>query len=116
MRLVAKARLPLDQVEDAHILAFRPSGGGQESLAVIVGAPVVEGRTPVMIHRHDLGADLAENLGPGPGPIRRGLGHLATLGGGVFLILPVEGSRSSLAAIDSILRHLGISRARWMHP
>ncbi|HXG81906.1 MAG TPA: GTP cyclohydrolase II, partial [Sphingomicrobium sp.] len=49
VKLVARARLPLDGLEDAQILAFRDLGTGEEHVALLVGA---FGGAPPLVRLH----------------------------------------------------------------
>src|SRR5262249_44764703 len=47
---VAEARVPLADAEDARLIAFRPSDGGVEHLAIVIGRP--DPAVPVLVRLH----------------------------------------------------------------
>src|SRR2546429_547191 len=50
LRRVAEARVPLADAEDTQIIAFRPSDGGIEHLAIVIGSP--DPALPVLTRLH----------------------------------------------------------------
>ena len=95
--LVARARLPLDDLPDSQIVAFRASDDGQEHVALIVGA--FGGRPPlVRLHSECLTGDVFGSLKCDCGPqLRQALQLLGREGGGVLLYLRQEGRGIGLA-------------------
>ncbi len=92
LRVVAEARVPLAEVEDARLVAFRPSAGTPEHLAIIVGAP--DPRRPVLARLHSacLTGDLLGSLRCDCGDQLRGaIRFMSQAGGGVLLYLAQEG-------------------------
>ena len=91
VRLVARARLPLPNLPDTQIAAFRATDDGQEHVAVIVGA--FGGKPPlVRLHSECLTGDVFGSLKCDCGPqLRQALQLLAQDGGGILLYLRQEG-------------------------
>src|SRR6185437_12142127 len=80
LRQVAEARVPLADAEDTQIIAFRPSDGGIEHLAIVIGSPDPAG--PVLTRLH------SECF---TGQLRGAIVEIARAGGGVLLYLAQEG-------------------------
>lgn len=95
--LVARARLPLDDMPDTQVAAFRASDDGQEHVALIVGA--FGGMPPlVRLHSECLTGDVFGSLKCDCGPqLRQALRLIAGAGGGVLLYLRQEGRGIGLA-------------------
>jgi GTP cyclohydrolase II len=89
---VAEARVPLADVENARLIAFRPRDGGLEHLAILIGSP--DPATPVLVRLHsecftgDLLASLRCDCGD---QLRGGIAAIARAEGGVLLYLAQEG-------------------------
>jgi len=100
LKLVTRARLPLDGAPDSEVVAFRPLEGGPEHLALIIG-PVFAGNRaadapapPVLTRLHSacLTGDVLGSLKCDCGPQLRGaVAAIADSGGGVLLYLQQEG-------------------------
>jgi len=93
---VAEARVPLEDVPEARIIAFRAADGGIEHLAILVGDPVgfsERGGTPLArIHSECFTGDLLGSLRCDCGPQLRGaLLKMAEDGHGVLVYLAQEG-------------------------
>ena len=93
---VAEARVPLEDVPEARIVAFRAADGGIEHLAILVGNPeaaIADGRAPLArIHSECFTGDLLGSLRCDCGPQLRGaLKKMAGYGDGVLLYLAQEG-------------------------
>jgi len=89
---VAQAVVPLEDVERTRIVAFRPSDGGPEHLAIIIGDP--EPGKPVLarLHSECFTGDLLGSLRCDCGPQLRGaIREIAQAGNGVLLYLAQEG-------------------------
>jgi GTP cyclohydrolase II len=89
---VSDARVPLHGAEDCRIVAFRPSDGGPEHLAIIVGRP--EAGAPVLARLHSscVTGDLLGSLRCDCGDQLRGaIAEIAKAGSGVLLYLMQEG-------------------------
>ncbi len=89
---VAEARVPLADAEDARLIAFRPSDGGVEHLAIVIGRP--DASTPILVRLHsecftgDLLASLRCDCGD---QLRGAIAAISAAGGGVLLYLAQEG-------------------------
>ena len=94
--LIARARLPLEDMPDTQIVAFR-SPDGEEHVALLVGA--FGGRPPlVRLHSECLTGDVFGSLKCDCGPqLRAALKLIAEAGGGVLLYLRQEGRGIGLA-------------------
>ncbi len=89
--IVARAKLPLDDMPPTQIVAFRASDDGQEHVALVVGA--FGGKPPlVRLHSECLTGDVFGSLKCDCGPqLREALRHHRQSGGGVLLYLRQEG-------------------------
>jgi GTP cyclohydrolase II len=94
--LVARARLPLEDMPETQILAFR-SPDGEEHVALVIGA--FGGKPPlVRLHSECLTGDVFGSLKCDCGPqLREALRLIAAAGGGVLLYLRQEGRGIGLA-------------------
>jgi len=94
--LIARARLPLEDMPDTQIIAFR-SPDGEEHVALLIGA--FGGRPPlVRLHSECLTGDVFGSLKCDCGPqLREALRLIAAAGGGVLLYLRQEGRGIGLA-------------------
>ncbi len=93
---VAEARVPLEDVPEARIVAFRAADGGIEHLAILVGEPealAAGGGAPLArAHSECFTGDLLGSLRCDCGPQLRGaLKKMAEEGSGVLLYLAQEG-------------------------
>jgi GTP cyclohydrolase II len=93
---VAEARVPLEDVPEARIVAFRAADGGIEHLAILVGEPerfAAEGGAPLArAHSECFTGDLLGSLRCDCGPQLRGaLKKMAEDGHGALLYLAQEG-------------------------
>jgi GTP cyclohydrolase II len=89
---VSEARVPLADAENTRIIAFRPSDGGIEHLAILIGDPDPE--TPVLLRLHSecFTGDLLGSLRCDCGDQLRGaIAEIARGGSGVLLYLAQEG-------------------------
>jgi GTP cyclohydrolase II len=89
---VAQAHVPLEGAENARILAWRPSDGGKEHLAIVVGE--IDPTEPVLIRLHSecFTGDLLGSLRCDCGvQLRGGIAEIARQGSGVLLYLAQEG-------------------------
>ncbi len=92
LRPVSEARVPLGEAEDATVIAFRPSDGGSEHLAIIIGGPRPERPPLVRLHSECFTGDLLGSLRCDCGDQLRGaIAAMAGEGGGVLLYLAQEG-------------------------
>jgi GTP cyclohydrolase II len=89
---VAEARVPLADAGNARIIAFRPSDGGIEHLAILIGDPAPEGAVLTRLHSECFTGDLLGSLRCDCGDQLRGaIAEIARTGGGVLLYLAQEG-------------------------
>ena len=89
---VTSARVPLAGSEIAEVIAFRPSDGGTEHLAVVVGEPPRSSAVLIRLHSECFTGDLLESLRCDCGTqLRAAVDALAKEGGGVLLYLAQEG-------------------------
>ncbi|HVI05377.1 MAG TPA: GTP cyclohydrolase II RibA, partial [Sphingomicrobium sp.] len=91
VEIVARAKLPLENLPPTQIVAFRASDDGQEHVALIVGA--FAGKPPlVRLHSECLTGDVFGSLKCDCGPqLREALRIIGETGGGVLLYLRQEG-------------------------
>ncbi|MFZ5783270.1 MAG: GTP cyclohydrolase II [Pseudomonadota bacterium] len=92
LQQVAQAHVPLEGAENARILAWRPSDGGKEHLAIVVGE--IDPTEPVLIRLHSecFTGDLLGSLRCDCGVQLRGaIAEIARRGSGVLLYLAQEG-------------------------
>lgn len=88
----ASARVPLIDAEDCELIAFRPTDGGLEHVAIRIGDP--DPTEPVLIRLHSscLTGDLLGSLRCDCGDQLRGaIRAIAEAGGGVLVYLAQEG-------------------------
>ena len=89
---VSEARVPLAGAENTRIISFRPSDGGLEHLAVLIGEP--DPATPVLtrLHSECFTGDLLGSLRCDCGDQLRGaIAEIGRVGSGVLLYLAQEG-------------------------
>ena len=97
VEIVARAKLPLEDMPPTQIVAFRASDDGQEHVALVVGA--FGGRPPlVRLHSECLTGDVFGSLKCDCGPqLKEALHIIGASGGGVLLYLRQEGRGIGLA-------------------
>jgi GTP cyclohydrolase II len=97
LEIVARAKLPLDDMPPTQIVAFRASDDGQEHVALVVGA--FAGKPPlVRLHSECLTGDVFGSLKCDCGPqLKEALRIIGAAGGGVLLYLRQEGRGIGLA-------------------
>ena len=97
VEIVARAKLPLEDMPPTQIVAFRASDDGQEHVALVVGA--FAGKPPlVRLHSECLTGDVFGSLKCDCGPqLREALHIIGASGGGVLLYLRQEGRGIGLA-------------------
>lgn len=89
---VSEARVPLENAENARVLAFRPRDGGIEHLAIIVGDINPDEPVLVRLHSECFTGDLVGSLRCDCGNQLRGaIREMALNGSGVLLYLAQEG-------------------------
>lgn len=91
IEVVARAKLPLQDLPDTQIVAFRASDDGQDHVALLIGAP--GGKAPlVRLHSECLTGDVFGSLKCDCGPqLKEALRIIGEAGGGVLLYLRQEG-------------------------
>ena len=97
VEIIARAKLPLDDMPPTQIVAFRASDDGQEHVALVIGA--FGGRPPlVRLHSECLTGDVFGSLKCDCGPqLKEALNIIGSAGGGVLLYLRQEGRGIGLA-------------------
>ena len=95
--IVARAKLPLDDLPPSQMIAFRDSASGEEHVALVVGA--FGGKPPlVRLHSECLTGDVFGSLKCDCGPqLKEALRILGEEAGGVLLYLRQEGRGIGLA-------------------
>ena len=92
LRQVSQARVPLENAENARIVAFRPSDGGIEHLAIVIGEPDPDQPVLTRLHSECFTGDLLGSLRCDCGDQLRGaIAEIAQTGSGVLLYLAQEG-------------------------
>ena len=97
LEIVARAKLPLDDMPPTQIVAFRASDDGQEHVGLLIGA--FGGKPPlVRLHSECLTGDVFGSLKCDCGPqLKEALRIIGASGGGVLLYLRQEGRGIGLA-------------------
>lgn len=89
---VAEASVPLEDAERTRLVAFRPTDGGPEHLAIIIGDPAPGQPVLARLHSECFTGDLLGSLRCDCGPQLRGaIKEIATAGAGIVLYLAQEG-------------------------
>ena len=92
LSIVAAARVPLAAAEETRIVAFRPSDGGVEHLALVIGSPKADEPVLTRLHSECFTGDLLGSLRCDCGDQLRGaIQAIAEAGSGVLLYLAQEG-------------------------
>jgi len=92
LRIVSRARVPLDDIENASLVAFRPTDGGIEHFAIVVGDPDLAHPVLVRLHSECFTGDLLGSMRCDCGSqLRGGIQAMAKEGSGVLLYLAQEG-------------------------
>jgi GTP cyclohydrolase II len=92
LRMVAAARVPLEDAPDARVFAFRSEGAGLDHLAIVVGEPEKTEAPLVRIHSECFTGDLLGSLRCDCGQQLRGaIRRMSEEGSGVLLYLAQEG-------------------------
>ena len=92
LKIVTRARVPLEGAEKTELIAFRSADGGPEHYAILVDAP--SPRVPILarLHSECFTGDLLGSLKCDCGPQLRGaVDAISKNGGGVLLYLAQEG-------------------------
>ena len=95
--IVARAKLPIDDLPPSQMVAFRDPASGEEHVALVVGA--FGGQPPLIrLHSECLTGDVFGSLKCDCGPqLKEALRIIGTSGGGVLLYLRQEGRGIGLA-------------------
>ena len=89
---VGAARVPLELNEAVEIVAFRPSDGGREHLALVLGSPDTSKPVLTRLHSECFTGDLLGSLRCDCGDQLRGaISEITAQGGGIVLYLAQEG-------------------------
>jgi len=92
LKMVGDAHLPLAGAENARIVAFRPSDGGTEHLAIIIGEPARDRPVLTRLHSECFTGDLLGSLRCDCGDQLRGaIAEIGRQGHGLLLYLAQEG-------------------------
>ncbi|MCC9621178.1 GTP cyclohydrolase II [Thalassospira sp. MA62] len=93
LRQVSQAQVPLENAENATVIAFRPEDGGQEHLAIVIDEPAPDQPVLIRLHSECFTGDLIGSLRCDCGPQLRGaISEIAKSGqGGIILYLRQEG-------------------------
>jgi GTP cyclohydrolase II len=92
LRVVSEARVPLQDAENARIVAFRPADGGIEHLAIVIGDPDPEQPVLTRLHSECFTGDLIGSLRCDCGDQLRGaIAEIGEAGSGILLYLAQEG-------------------------
>lgn len=92
LRRVSEARVPLFDAEDTRIVAFRPSDGGPEQIAILIGDPENHPAPLARLHSECFTGDFLGSLRCDCGDQLRGaIRRMAQEGAGVLLYLAQEG-------------------------
>ena len=92
LEIVAQASVPLAGAEDTRIVAFRPSDGGVEHLAIVIGQPTPDRPVLTRLHSECFTGDLLGSLRCDCGDQLRGaIETIAEEGAGLLLYLAQEG-------------------------
>jgi GTP cyclohydrolase II len=92
LKLVSRARVPLEGAEQAELVSFRPADGGPEHYAIVIGSPATA--TPVLtrLHSECFTGDLLGSLKCDCGSQLRGaIEAISREGAGILLYLAQEG-------------------------
>ena len=92
LNIITSAKVPLEGAENATMIAFRPSDGGTEHFAIIIGDPPRDKPVLTRIHSECFTGDLLGSLKCDCGDQMRGaIKYIAEAGSGILLYLSQEG-------------------------
>jgi GTP cyclohydrolase II len=98
VNLISRARVPLLDAVDSEIVLFRQKNGFGEHLAIVIGGANAREVVPVRLHSACLTGDVLGSLRCDCGDqLKRAVGRMASVGGGVLLYLDQEGRGIGLA-------------------
>ena len=92
LKIVARARVPLEGAEKTELVSFRPEDGGPEHYAIVINAPPTAKPVLTRLHSECFTGDLLGSLKCDCGTQLRGaIETISKAGGGVLLYLAQEG-------------------------
>jgi GTP cyclohydrolase II len=92
LRIVTRARVPLEGAEQAELVAFRPGDGGPEHYAIVIGRPSTQSPVLARLHSECFTGDLLGSLKCDCGEQLRGaIKEISNAGSGILLYLAQEG-------------------------
>ena len=92
LRIVSQANVPLEDAENAKLIAFRPRDGGLEHFAIVVGEPDTSQPVLVRLHSECFTGDMLGSMRCDCGSQLRGaIAAISAQGSGVLLYLAQEG-------------------------
>ena len=92
LKLVTRARVPLQGAEQTELVAFRADDGAPENFAIVIGRPPTPGPVLTRLHSECFTGDLLGSLKCDCGQQLRGaVQAISKAGGGVLLYLAQEG-------------------------
>ncbi|MEI9990283.1 MAG: GTP cyclohydrolase II [Rhizomicrobium sp.] len=92
LKIVARARVPLEGAEKTELVSFRPEDGGPEHYAIVIDAPPTGKPVLTRLHSECFTGDLLGSLKCDCGAQLRGaIDTISKAGGGVLLYLAQEG-------------------------
>jgi len=92
LKIVARARVPLEGAEKTEFVSFRPADGGPEHYAIVIGAPPTAKPVLTRMHSECFTGDFLGSLKCDCGSQLRGaIAAIAKAGGGMLLYLAQEG-------------------------
>jgi len=92
LKIVARARVPLEGAEKTELISFRPEDGGPEHYAILINAPPTAKPILTRLHSECFTGDLLGSLKCDCGTQLRGaIEAISKAGGGVVLYLAQEG-------------------------
>lgn len=92
LSVLVDARIPLEGAETVKVVAFRPTDGGLEHLALVIGNPDLSEPVLIRLHSACLTGDVLGSLRCDCGPQMRGaVTAISEAGGGILLYLAQEG-------------------------
>ena len=92
LKIISQARVPLEDAEQARMVAFRPGDGGVEHFAIVIGEPDLSQPVLVRLHSECFTGDLLGSLRCDCGSQLRGaIESMSKAGSGILLYLAQEG-------------------------
>jgi len=92
LKIVTRARVPLEDAEETELVAFRSDDGGPEHYAIVIGRPATSEPVLARVHSECFTGDVLGSLKCDCGPQLHGaIKAIAKSGGGIVLYLTQEG-------------------------